>query len=43
MEDKEIPEMLRSCYMYALYTELWYNRGEAEAKTMGRKILQVCF
>jgi hypothetical protein len=42
MEDQEFIQMLRSCYFYALYTELNRNRGENEAKIMCNKILQVC-
>jgi hypothetical protein len=41
MEDQEFIQMLRSCYLYALYTELNRNRGENEAKMMCNKILQV--
>ncbi|CAF3092333.1 unnamed protein product [Rotaria sp. Silwood2] len=32
MEDKHIPQMLRSCYVYALYTELCHNRGRIDGK-----------
>ena len=41
MEDQDIPRMLRSCYIYALYEELCYNRGEQEGKVIFSKILQV--
>jgi len=42
-ENEEIIQMLRSCYLYALYVELCQNRGEIEGKRMCSKILQVCF
>ena len=35
--------MLRSCYHYALYSELCHNRGETEGKMMCSEILQVRF
>ncbi|CAF4274305.1 unnamed protein product [Rotaria socialis] len=41
MEDREIPQMLRSCYHYALYSELCQNRGETKGKIMLSKITQV--
>jgi len=41
MEDADIIRMLRSSYLYALYVELCYNRGENEGKIMCSKILQV--
>ncbi len=40
-ENEEIIQMLRSCYLYALYVELCQNRGEIEGKRMCSKILQV--
>jgi len=40
MEDHEIIQMLESCYRYALYAELCYNRGENQAKIMCSKIFQ---
>ena len=43
MEDREIPQMLRSCYHYALYSELCQNRGETKGKIMSSKITQVSF
>ncbi len=43
MDDEDVIRMLRSCYLYALYIELCYNRGETEGKIMCSKILQVCF
>jgi len=42
-ENEEIIQMLRSCYLYALYVELCQNRGEIEGKRMCSKILQVRF
>jgi hypothetical protein len=42
MEDQDTPRMLRSCYTYALYEELCYNRGEQEGKLIFSKLLQVC-
>ncbi len=42
MKDQEIIQMLRSCYLYALYTELSRNRGENEGKLICNKILKVC-
>ncbi|CAF4435675.1 unnamed protein product, partial [Adineta steineri] len=39
--DDETRQMLRSCYLYALYMELCQNRGEIEGKIMCSKILQV--
>ncbi len=43
MEDADIIRMLRSSYLYALYVELCYNRGENEGKIMCSKILEVSF
>jgi len=40
MEDREIIQMLESCYRYALYMELCHNHGENQAKIMYSKILQ---
>ncbi|CAF4476051.1 unnamed protein product, partial [Rotaria sp. Silwood2] len=41
MEDKHIPQMLRSCYVYALYTELCHNRGRIDGKGMLHKVMKV--
>jgi hypothetical protein len=43
MEDQEVPRMLRSCYLYALYSELCHNRGEIEGRIMCSRVLQVRF
>ncbi|CAF1512032.1 unnamed protein product [Rotaria sp. Silwood1] len=41
MEDKHVPQMLRSCYLYALYTELCHNRGKTDGIMMFKKIMKV--
>ena len=41
MQNEELPRMLRSCYLYALYEELCHNRGETEGRLLCSKILQV--
>ncbi|CAF3634903.1 unnamed protein product [Rotaria sordida] len=41
MEDKHIPQMLRSCYLYALYTELCHNWGKNDGKIMLNKIMKI--
>ncbi len=42
MKDTEIPQMLRACYLLALYEEIRQNRGDHEGKLLFSKILQVC-
>ncbi|CAF2522868.1 unnamed protein product [Rotaria sp. Silwood2] len=41
IEDEEIQQMLRACYLYALYQELCENRGAQEGRILCSKILQV--
>ncbi|UJR22545.1 hypothetical protein I4U23_025594 [Adineta vaga] len=41
IENKEELQMIRSCYLYAFYTELCQNRGEFEGKKLCSKTLQV--
>lgn len=41
MEDQEMPRMLRSCYLYALFEELRHNRGEQEGTLVCSRILKV--
>lgn len=43
MIDQEIPQMLRACYLYALYEELCEHYGDYEGKKLCSQVLQVCF
>ncbi|CAF0763034.1 unnamed protein product [Adineta ricciae] len=40
IQNDEMPRILRSCYLYALYEELCHNRGETEGRLLCSKILQ---